>query len=77
MSLKNQVTEHMKDAMRAKDTARLGAVRLLLAAVKQREVDERIELTAKTTDDKNIFSLKGGRIQKKYFAIRVLSQIFP
>ena len=45
MSLKAQITEHMKDAMRAKDTARLGAIRLLLAAVKQREVDERIELT--------------------------------
>jgi uncharacterized protein len=45
MSLKNQITEQMKDAMRAKDSARLGAVRLLLAAIKQREVDERIELT--------------------------------
>jgi uncharacterized protein len=43
--LKNQITEQMKDAMRAKDTARLGAIRLLLAAIKQREVDERIELT--------------------------------
>ena len=45
MSLKQQITEQMKDAMRAKDSARLGAIRLLLAAVKQREVDERIELT--------------------------------
>jgi uncharacterized protein len=45
MSLKAQITEHMKDAMRAKDTARLGAIRLLLAAIKQREVDERIEMT--------------------------------
>lgn len=45
MSLKQQITEDMKTAMRAKDTARLGAVRLLLAAMKQREVDERIELT--------------------------------
>lgn len=44
MSLKNQITEQMKDAMRAKDTARLGAIRLLLSAIKQREVDERIEL---------------------------------
>ena len=35
----------MKDAMRAKDTARLGAIRLLQAAIKQREVDERIEMT--------------------------------
>lgn len=45
MSLKYQITEQMKDAMRAKDTARLGAIRLLLSAIKQREVDERIELT--------------------------------
>ncbi len=45
MSLKQQITEDMKTAMRAKDTARLGAIRLLLAAIKQREVDERIELT--------------------------------
>ena len=45
MSLKHQITEDMKTAMRAKDSVRLGAVRLLLAAVKQREVDERIELT--------------------------------
>lgn len=45
MSLKLQITEDMKTAMRAKDTARLGAIRLLLAAMKQREVDERIELT--------------------------------
>jgi len=45
MSLKLQITEDMKTAMRAKDTARLGAIRLLLAALKQREVDERIELS--------------------------------
>jgi uncharacterized protein len=45
MSLKQQITEDMKNAMRAKETARLGAIRLLLAAMKQREVDERIELT--------------------------------
>jgi hypothetical protein len=45
MSLKQQISEDMKAAMRAKDTARLGAVRLLLAAMKQREVDERIELS--------------------------------
>jgi uncharacterized protein YqeY len=45
MSLKLQITEDMKTAMRAKDVARLGAIRLLLAAMKQREVDERIELT--------------------------------
>ncbi|WP_374603448.1 GatB/YqeY domain-containing protein [Niveibacterium sp.] len=44
MSLKLQINEDMKSAMRAKETARLGALRLLLAAIKQREVDERIEL---------------------------------
>jgi uncharacterized protein YqeY len=44
MQLKSRITEDMKTAMRAKDTARLGAIRLLLAAIKQREVDERIEL---------------------------------
>ncbi|MBK6336432.1 MAG: GatB/YqeY domain-containing protein [Betaproteobacteria bacterium] len=45
MTLKARITEDMKDAMRAKDSARLSTVRMLLAAVKQREVDERIELT--------------------------------
>lgn len=44
MSLKQQITDDMKAAMRAKETARLGAIRLLLAAMKQREVDERVEL---------------------------------
>jgi len=45
MSLKAKITEDMKAAMRAKDAPRLSAIRLLLAAMKQREVDERIELT--------------------------------
>lgn len=45
MSLKQQISDDMKAAMRAKDVARLGAIRLLLAAIKQREVDERIELS--------------------------------
>ncbi|WP_212785546.1 GatB/YqeY domain-containing protein [Ferrigenium kumadai] len=45
MSLKQQISDDMKAAMRAKDAARLGAIRLLLAAMKQREVDERIELS--------------------------------
>ena len=44
MSLKDQITEDMKTAMRAKDSARLGTIRLLLAACKQREVDERVVL---------------------------------
>lgn len=45
MSLKEQITEDMKAAMRAKDAAKLGTIRLLTAAIKQKEVDERIELT--------------------------------
>lgn len=45
MSLRQQITDDMKTAMRAKDAARLSAIRLLLAAMKQREVDERIELS--------------------------------
>ena len=44
MSLKVRINEDMKAAMRAKDSARLSALRLLLAAIKQKEVDERIEL---------------------------------
>jgi len=44
MSLKARINEDMKTALRARETARLAALRLLLAAVKQREIDERIEL---------------------------------
>ncbi len=44
MSLKEKITEDMKSAMRAKESVRLGTVRLLLSAMKQREVDERIVL---------------------------------
>ncbi len=52
MSLKAQISEDMKTAMRAKDSARLGTIRLLQAAIKQREVDERIEL-----DDSNVIAV--------------------
>jgi uncharacterized protein YqeY len=45
MTLKERITEDMKAAMRAREAARLSTIRLLLAAMKQREVDERIELT--------------------------------
>jgi uncharacterized protein YqeY len=45
MNLKSVITEDMKNAMRSKDINRLGTIRLLLAAIKQKEVDERIELT--------------------------------
>ena len=45
MSLKERITEDMKAAMRAKDSERLSTIRLLTAAMKQKEVDERVELT--------------------------------
>ena len=45
MSLKDQITEDMKSAMRAKEGDRLSAIRMLLAALKQREVDERVTLS--------------------------------
>jgi uncharacterized protein YqeY len=44
MTLKARITEDMKDAMRAHDAARLSTIRMLLAAINQREIDERIEL---------------------------------
>jgi uncharacterized protein len=44
MTLRQRITEDMKDAMRARDAGRLSTIRLLLAAIKQREVDERKEL---------------------------------
>ncbi len=44
MALKDQINDDMKNAMRAKDAARLGTIRLLMAAIKQREVDERTVL---------------------------------
>jgi uncharacterized protein YqeY len=44
MSLKEQITEDMKGALRAREAARLSALRLLIAAIKQKEIDERIEL---------------------------------
>lgn len=52
MSLKERITEDMKQAMRAKEAARLSTIRLLLAAIKQREVDERI-----TLDDNQILAV--------------------
>jgi len=44
MSLKERITEDMKTAMRAKDSTRLGTIRMITSAIKQREVDERIQL---------------------------------
>ena len=52
MSLKERITEDMKNAMRAKETERLGTIRMITAAIKQREVDERI-----TLDDAQVLSV--------------------
>jgi len=49
MSLKDRIQDDMKAAMRARDKQRLGAIRLILAAIKQREVDERIDLNESQT----------------------------
>jgi len=91
MSLRERITEDMKTAMRAKDSERLSALRLLLAAIKQREVDERIELT--DTDvvgviDKmlkqrrdSISQFEAGNRQdladKEKFEVQVLSSYMP
>jgi len=91
MALKSQITEDMKTAMRAKDVQRLSAVRLLLAAIKQKEVDERIELS-----DSDVLTIvekmikqrrdsieqfeKGGRqdlVEKEQFEIGVLQGYMP
>ena len=64
MSLKAQITEDMKTAMRAKETERLGTIRLLLAAIKQREVDERVEL-----DDAGITAVIEKMIKQRKDAI--------
>ena len=60
MTLKDQITEDMKNAMRAKETERLGTIRLLLAAIKQREVDERI-----VVDDAGVIATVEKMIQQR------------
>jgi hypothetical protein len=57
MSLKLRITDDMKAAMRAREPARLGTIRLLLAAIKQKEVDERIELDDAALGDPIIGSI--------------------
>ncbi len=64
MSLKERITEDMKAAMRAKDTDRLGTIRMLQAAIKQREVDERI-----TLDDAQIMAALEKMIKSRKEAI--------
>jgi uncharacterized protein len=60
MSLKATITEDMKNAMRAKESQKLGAIRMLLAALKQKEIDERIELT-----DADVLTIIDKEIKKR------------
>ena len=91
MSLKAQITDDMKSAMRSKESERLGTIRLLLAAIKQKEVDERIDLI--DTDIVSIIDkmLKQRRdsieafnkanrkdlVEKEEFEIKVLQDYMP
>jgi uncharacterized protein YqeY len=69
MSLKDRITEDMKTAMRAKDSERLGTIRLLLAACKQKEVDERVVL-----DDAMVVALVDKLIKQRKDSITAYSQ---
>jgi uncharacterized protein len=69
MSLKDQITEDMKTAMRAKDSARLGTIRLLLAAIKQKEVDERISL-----DDAQVVGVLDKLVKQRKDSIAAFAQ---
>ena len=60
MSMKSQITDAMKDAMRAKDKPRLGAIRLMLSEVKRIEVDERIEI-----DDERLLAILDKMIKQR------------
>ena len=64
-TLKDQLTADMKEAMRAKDKERLGTVRLILAAIKQREVDERIEL-----DDAQVLAVLDKMVKQRRDSIK-------
>ena len=67
--LKDRITEDMKSAMRAKDAERLGAIRMLLAACKQREVDERIVL-----DDAAVVAIVDKQIKQRKDSIDAFTQ---
>lgn len=69
MSLKDQIAEDMKAAMRAKDSARLGTIRLLQAAMKQKEVDERA-----TLDDAAIVAIVDKLIKQRKDSISAFTQ---
>jgi len=69
MSLKEQITEDMKAAMRAKDSERLGTIRLLTAAMKQKEVDERVEL-----DDAMVIAIVDKLIKQRKDSIEAFTK---
>jgi hypothetical protein len=69
MSLKDQITEDMKSAMRAKEADRLSTIRMLLAAIKQREVDERI-----TLDDTAVIGVVDKLIKQRKDSIAAFQQ---
>ena len=91
MSLKIQITEDMKSAMRSKDSSRLGTIRLLLAAIKQTEIDERIELVdvdvvsiidkmlKQRRDSISAFSKADRKdlVEKEEFELKVLQAYMP
>ena len=67
--LKDRITEDMKGAMRARDTARLGAIRMLLAAIKQKEIDDRAEL-----DDAQVTAVVNRQIKQRRDSIAQFEQ---
>jgi uncharacterized protein YqeY len=69
MSLKDQITEDMKTAMRAKDSERLGTIRLLLAALKQKEVDERVVL-----DDAMVVAIVDKLVKQRKDSVAAFTQ---
>lgn len=69
MALKDQISDDMKTAMRAKDTQRLGTIRLLLAAIKQKEVDERI-----TLDDAGVVAVVDKMLKQRKDSIAAFEQ---
>ena len=69
MSLKDQITEDMKTAMRARDSERLGTIRLLQAAMKQKEVDERVVL-----DDVAVIAIVDKLIKQRKDSVAAFTQ---
>ena len=69
MTLRDRITEDMKTAMRAKDAERLGTIRFLLAAIKQREVDERI-----TLDDVQVVGVLDKMVKQRKDSITAFAQ---